>query len=222
MVSSSESANRAKVLPVHVRACCSDPGWDLTQAAVLLGSFGTGAAGGCSYPEPGSPCVGVQQGPSLCGGGFALLTICPPTFFSCSSITSPPPQNPFGPCALQFAVLATYGGADSIARSWGHPPHPPPPPALELGVAKNVPRGWWGHSFAASHPRRGWWILTGSPGLGAVWQAACMDAILPGEAQAPVAVATLVLVPPFLDTSSRGGEEQQRWGAWVLITPLFE
>lgn len=49
-----------------------------------------------------------------------------------------------------------------------------------------------------------------------------MDAILPGEAQAPVAVATLVLVPPSLDTSSRGGEEQQRWGAWVLITPSID
>lgn len=145
MVSSSESANRAKVLPVHVRACCSDPGWDLTQAAVLVGSFGTGAAGGCSYPEPGSLCVGVQQGPSLRGGGFALLMICPPTFFSCSSIASPPPQNPFGPCASQFAVLATYGGgADSIARSWG------PPPSLELGVAKNVPAA--AGATALQHP----------------------------------------------------------------------
>lgn len=163
MVSSSESANRAKVLPVHVRACCSDPGWDLTQAAVLLGSFGTGAAGGCSYPKPGSPCVGVQQGPSLCGGGFALLTICPPTFFSCSSITSPPPQNPFGPCALQFAVLATYGGADSIARSWGHPPHPPPAPSPGAGCCQKRPPRLVGSQFCSIPSQEGLVDTDGEP-----------------------------------------------------------
>lgn len=87
---------------MHVWACCSDPGWDLTQAAVLVGSFGDGCRGrgcvcvcswgGCSYPESGSPRVGIQQGPSLCGGGFALLVVCPSTFFSCSGIASSPPK----------------------------------------------------------------------------------------------------------------------------------
>lgn len=86
------------------------------------------------------------------------------------------------------------------------------PPVPGAGCCQN-------HPFAACRPRRGW-SLSGKAvnGWMWVWQPACMDAILPGEARAPVTVATLGPVPPSLAMSSRGGEEQP-WGSWVLITP---
>lgn len=50
-------------LPVHVRACCADPGWDLTQASqVLVGIFGMGIAGPRAWHPP-VPSVGGSAGP---------------------------------------------------------------------------------------------------------------------------------------------------------------
>lgn len=82
-------------LPVHVRACCADPGWDLTQASqVLVGIFGMGIAGPRAWHPP-FPAWGAQQGPAHHTGGFALLAVCPLTLFSCSGITNSPSSKSF-------------------------------------------------------------------------------------------------------------------------------
>lgn len=178
MVSSSESANRAKVLPVHVRACCSDPGWDLTQAAVLVGSFGDGCRGGMCVsgggmlvpPEPGSPRVGGSAGTvplrrGVCfarGSSLNLLLV----LRHCQL-----PPKPFWLRGL-LPLQSTAGGRCRRCQELG-----PPPSSLELGVAESIAAAGGGRSFAASQPRRGrcpsgkavkGWMLVSPPAGGAL------------------------------------------------------
>lgn len=127
--------------------------------------------GGCSYPPNlAARAWGVQQGPSLCGGGFVLLAVRPSTFFSCSGIASSP-RNLFG-FVVCCPCKARRGGVAGVARSWD-----PPPSSLELGVAESIAAAGGGRSFAASQPRRGWcpsgkavkgWMLVSPPAGGAL------------------------------------------------------
>lgn len=94
-LSSSESAKtRAKVLPVHVGARCSDPGWDLARTPLTRSFLGGTARAG------GSGTVPLRRGVCFAGG------LSPPDLLVL--------QLPPDPLWSEFSVVLLLGCMDSI------------------------------------------------------------------------------------------------------------